>query len=313
VSQYGNSDTESPQLLTGGHALRAWTEAGGRAERAPLLWHARLRWHAHWFERFAALSEQRTATQPLPADPLFIVGLWRTGSTLLHTKLSAAIGFSAPLTWQCFRPATFMLERPPKNQSERRPMDQTEVTTLSPQEDEFAALLLGESSLYRAFIDPRRLEELTPLLWAWTLELSGCAAPLSARWESFLKGVIQQRPGTLLVKSPNHTFRLPWLAGRFPSARFLWLSRERDAVATSNRRLWSDMVQRYGLWRIRPAALEMFLNQAFEAHDALIEWARANLRDRVRFLSFEQLVRDPDATVAEVIGELGLVRAGRGA
>jgi len=283
VSQYGNSDTESPQLLTGGHALRAWTEAGGRAERAPLLWHARLRWHAHWFERFAALSEQRTATQPLPADPLFIVGLWRTGSTLLHTKLSAAIGFSAPLTWQCFRPATFMLERPPKNQSERRPMDQTEVTTLSPQEDEFAALLLGESSLYRAFIDPRRLEEL------------------------------QQRPGTLLVKSPNHTFRLPWLAGRFPSARFLWLSRERDAVATSNRRLWSDMVQRYGLWRIRPAALEMFLNQAFEAHDALIEWARANLRDRVRFLSFEQLVRDPDATVAEVIGELGLVRAGRGA
>jgi hypothetical protein len=43
-------------------------------------------------------------------------------------------------------------------------MDEGYIGTYSPQEDEFAALLLGEPSLYRAFIDPRRIDELTEML-----------------------------------------------------------------------------------------------------------------------------------------------------
>ena len=187
-------------------------------------------------------------------------------------------------------------------------MDEGYVGTYSPQEDEFASLLLGEPSLYRAFIDPRRIHELTEMLEQWPALLTTEVKPLSSRWETFLKAVIAQAPGPLLLKSPNHTFRLPWLAKRFPDAQFIWLTRATPDVLASNRRMWTAMMERYGLWRHDPAELETFLRTASRNHDALLDWARGALSDRIHFVTFEEVMNNRSNLASGLLERLGIPR-----
>jgi hypothetical protein len=154
-------------LFNGGDCLRAWIESGGPPARPVILRRFRLHWSAFWFERYASMTARKCSTAPLPSDPTFILGLWRTGSTILHRLLADATHWTTPRTWQCFRPADFLLAVPPRQRQVRRPMDEGYIETFSPQEDEFAALLLGEPSLYRVFIDPRRIDELIVHLEQW--------------------------------------------------------------------------------------------------------------------------------------------------
>jgi hypothetical protein len=294
-----------PVLFNGGDRLREWIEAGGSPERPTVLGGFRLRWSGFWFERYAAITARRCGSIALPHNPIFILGLWRTGSTVLHRLLTDATRWTTPRTWQCFRPADFLLAPPPRQRQVRRLTDDGHIGTFSPQEDEFAALLLGEPSLYRAFIDPRRFDELTGLLEQWRELLDAEVEPLSDRWETFLKAVFSLTPGRLILKSPNHTFRLPWLADRFPDAQFIWLTRPMPDVLASNRRMWTAMIERYGLWHHDPAALEAFLRTAIRNHDEILDWARSALSERVYVVPFQEVIKDGANLVSKVLGRLG--------
>jgi len=295
----------APVLLRGGEDLLQWIESGGPLDRRLAFQHLRQRWTAFWFERHAEITARRCEAVPLPARMVFIVGLWRTGSTALHHLLADATGWATPRTWQCFRPADFLLAPKPRGRQVSRPMDEGLIGTFTPQEDEFAALLIGERSLYRAFIDPRRLGELIELFNEWQISLDSTTRPLSERWETFLKAVSQSATGTLLLKSPNHTFRLPWLANRFPQGQFIWLIRSPQEVLTSNRRMWSSMIQRYGLWQADSQLLDHFLDSAIKSHDEIFEWAQAALGERIHVVQFEDVMGDAATVVSRILGSLG--------
>jgi hypothetical protein len=301
-----SEDQVRPVLFNGGVRLREWIEAGGSPARPTVLGGFRLRWSGFWFERYAAVTARKCGGTALPRNPIFIVGLWRTGSTVLHRLLADATQWTTPRTWQCFRPAAFLLAPPPRQRHVHRLTDDGHIGTFSPQEDEFAALLLGEPSLYRAFIDPRRLGELTNLLEQWREPSDTEVEPLSDRWETFLKGVASQAPvRRLLLKSPNHTFRLPWLADRFPDAQFIWLTRPVPDVLASNRRMWTAMIERYGLWHHDPAGLEAFLQAAIRNHDELLDWAHGALSERIHVVTFQEVIRDGPNLVSRLLGKLG--------
>jgi omega-hydroxy-beta-dihydromenaquinone-9 sulfotransferase len=294
-----------PVAFNGGVRLREWIEAGGSPARHPVLGGFQLRWSGYWFERHAEITARRCAKIALPADPVFILGLWRTGSTVLHNLLAEATAWTTPRTWQCFRPADFLLAPPPRERQVRRLTDDGHIGTFSPQEDEFAALLLGEPSLYRTFIDPRRIDEAIGLLERWRDGLKREVEPLSDRWETFLKAVISHAPGRLLLKSPNHTFRLPWLAEKFPNSQFIWLTRPVPEVLASNRRMWTAMIERYGRWHHDPAALDAFLRSAIRNHDELLDWARDALSERISVVTFQEVVHDGANLVSKHLSKLG--------
>jgi hypothetical protein len=180
-------------------------------------------------------------------------------------------------------------------------MDVGLIDTFSVQEDEFAALLLGETSTYRGFIDPRRFDELEIVLDEWRTCAKAVTPPLSARWETFLRGVLNDAPGRLLLKSPTHTFRLPWLATRFPKARFIWLTRPLPAVLESNRRMWTAMVERYGQWRLDTVKLDHFLHRAIQNHNEILDWARSTIPERLYMASFDEIVQDPANLIARIV------------
>ncbi len=274
-----------------------WIRAGGRSSRAGPAHALRLWWHAKWFEVNWGSSTRRLANAPLPEDPVFVMGLWRSGTTVLHELLAACGRWATPQTWQCFNPSTCFLSGPPSEDAvARRPMDEGRIATLGPQEDEFALLLLGEPSAYRGFIDPRRLRECGQLLW------SEAEGPL-LRWQDFLRGIAAASPGArLLLKSPNHTFRLPLLRSLFPRAQFIWIGRDTGEVLASNRRMWRAMMEIYALWDCPSHAIEEFLQDMVRACAAALGRCVEGMPpERMLWVDFEQLHAHPKEVLQRVL------------
>lgn len=268
-----------PALLRGGTRLARWTLAGGAAAHAPPAWRLQLRWQAWWFDKLWRQQTARiTATRP-GRDPVLVLGLWRSGTTLLHDRLSALPGLQAPLTWQCFSPSTFMLTGAPGGPPAaevRRPMDGGSIGPQSAQEDEFALLLLGARSLYCGFIDPRRLPALADdLFLAEGAEAQADGSDdWAADWLRFLAGVEAQGGGTRLVlKSPNHTLRLAALRRLMPDSPQVWIGRPLPEVWQSNLRMWQAMFAQYALWPCPPGVLEDFLARCVERYLAALAQA----------------------------------------
>jgi omega-hydroxy-beta-dihydromenaquinone-9 sulfotransferase len=289
------------QLLLGSRALADWILAGGRQPRRNFRNSARLKWHAYWFEQNWRTEVSRLAGSAAPADPVFVVGLWRSGTTALHELLAACGPWTTPRTWQCFRPSTCFLSDPPSRGAiAYRPMDAGRIETLGPQEDEFAILLLGEPSAYRGFIDPRRLRDCGERLW------SGNEGTLD-RWQHFLRGLAAGAPGSrLLLKSPNHTFRLPLLRKLFRGAQFVWIGRHTGEMLASNARMWRAMMDLYGLWDCPRGELEGFLADMVRAGaDALGRCLEEMPRERMLWVDFEQLRLQPRETLLGILKFVG--------
>jgi len=277
-------------VLPVGRETLGWIREGGRPTRAGALNRFLLRWQSLWFERNRALQRLLPPEPPLRSDPVFILGLWRSGTTYLHDLLGACPAMVSPTTAQCLNPSSFRLRAAPGGgRSVRRPMDALEVNTLSPQEDEFALLALGVPSVYRGFVDPRRLPELSRWLdpQTWTAERPGGWV---AQWTEFLAGVSAGRPGRLVLKSPGHTFRVNALAGLFPNASYIWLARDPLDTFLSNRKMWLAMFDCYGLWDCDRSQLDSFLCDAFrQASQCLLRAASLLPRERLAVVTFEQL------------------------
>src|SRR5205823_6071112 len=166
------------------------------------------------------------ANVQVPDDPLFIIGHWRTGTTLLHELLALDPRLRAPTNYECLVPNHFLLtERWLKGWTSftlprTRPPDQMQVTWDSPQEDEFALCNLGVPSPYARIAFPNE----GPQNAAY-LELDSLSQQECRRWErtllSFFKELTCARPGRLVLKSPTHTFRLPTLVRMFPRAKWI--------------------------------------------------------------------------------------------
>lgn len=285
--------------LFGGRALAEWIREGCPTERRVRGYLPRLWWHAFWFEHNWQTQVARLGDISLPEDPVFIVGLWRSGTTVFHEYLAAMTGWAAPRSWQCFNPSTCFLTRQPIEVSVQRPMDQGRIETRSPQEDEFALLLLGEPSLYRAFIDPRRLSECAERAW------NAGDVPLK-RWQTFLQGISLAANGArLLLKSPSHTFRLPLLHLLFPRAKFVWIARSPREVLPSNLKMWRAMLGRYALWGCPDGALERVLDDMLRACTCTLDRCIDEMpQEKMTWVDFDELRADPKKTLRRVLGFL---------
>ena len=274
-----------------------WMRKGGRPERGDWRLRFQIGWQTFWFERNLALQHRLPAVVFSGASPVFVLGLWRSGSTFLHELMGACPGMVFPATWQCMSPASFRFRSPPvAHGAVIRPMDGFAISAFSPQEDEFALLALGVPSLYRAFFDPRRLAELAYWLKpeSWVVD---SPKGWMGVWREFLGGVVDGKAGRLLLKSPGHTFRIQALVEAFPDASYVWLVRDPAELFLSNRKMWSSMFGRYALWNWSLPALDMFLQEAFVSAARCLDYATSALpQNRLAVVEFTQLVGNPAAT-----------------
>src|SRR5437879_2520647 len=103
---------------------------------------------------------KNVAIQP----PLFILGHWRNGTTLLHQLFAQDRRFAFPNSYQVSFPHTFLTTEAADSPlmsfflPRQRPMDNMEWALSSPQEDEFALCVSSLKSPCLAWVFPRQRE-----------------------------------------------------------------------------------------------------------------------------------------------------------
>ncbi len=312
----------------------SWHEAGlwmgcNFSGLARILWRNRFR--VHWsylpdclFDLLFSLMNsslggieqlvfaRRLKRVELADDPLFILGHWRTGTTLLHELLAMDPRHRCPTTFECFAPHHFLLsERLLKRWSgfvlpRNRPTDNMTMGWDRPQEDEFALCNLGVPSPYATIAFPNH-----PPQFQNYLELEEVSPSMRGRWRRtflhFLRKLTYKRPGRLVLKSPPHTFRLPMLCEMFPRAKFVHLVRDPYVVFMSTIRLWKSLYASHGYQKPNHEGLQEFVFQTFLRMHRRLDATRG-LVGPGRFcqLRYEDLIADPAGQMRALYERLDL-------
>jgi len=252
-----------------------------------------------------------------PPDPLFILGHWRSGTTLMHEMLMLDERFFCPSTYQCFAPGHFLLTESLVTSAlawimpSKRPMDDVSAGWHRPQEDEFALVNMGAPSPYRRMAFP-----MTSPATPEALDVTRLPPAALDRWkrslERFLRTLAVRDPRRAVLKSPPHTARMGVLAEMFPGAKFLHVVRDPFVVFPSTLRLWRSLHHVQSLQVDSGAALEAYVFAAFDEMYAAFDRDRQRLGpDRLHEIRYEDLVADPVGRMEEAYTRLALGDFGR--
>ena len=245
-------------------------------------------------------------------DPVFIIGHWRSGTTLLHELLSLDPQFYCPNTYQCFAPNHFLISEKwfskvfKKLIPEYRPMDNVRHGWSRPQEDEFALFMLGAPSPYRRIVFPA-----TNSVKPSGLDLELLNEVDRTRWKTamlhFMKMIHIRDSRRVVFKSPTHTARMKILLELFPDARFLHIVRNPLTVFPSTVRLWRALHQVHGLQIDNEEIHEPYILNTFDEMYAAFERDREKIpANRIHELRYEDLIDKPNETLERAYHELGL-------
>jgi omega-hydroxy-beta-dihydromenaquinone-9 sulfotransferase len=291
------------------------------ASRPPMSW-------SHWW-RIASVSAVsplnslsnlleslfcggRIARQQIEHPPIFILGHWRSGTTLLHNLMTLDPELTYPNLFQVMAPNNFLLTESWVTKLTRwtlpktRPMDNMAADWELPQEDEMALLLMTlmspylmlahqkDPSQFRRYFD---LTELTPREYqTW-----------HAAFLRFLKKLTIRKNKPIVLKSPSHTFRIPVLLKMFPEAKFVYIYRDPYAVFNSGVHLRRTLFLENGLGTPYYDSLEddvlQVYSQCFETYESTKHLIPPSHLHEVRF---EDLESDPLGQMKRVYEKIGL-------
>jgi hypothetical protein len=245
-------------------------------------------------------------------SPLFIIGHWRTGTTLLHELLTLDDHHTYPTTYQCFCPNHFLLTESCLSRvlgfflPSKRPMDNMPLAWNRPQEDEFALCNLGQPSPYLTIAFPNRGPQHREFF-----DLENVPPEALERWKAcllrFLRQVTFRNRKRIVLKSPTHTYRIKVLLDLFPDARFVHVVRNPYVVFPSTVNLWQSLYAHQALQHPTLKGLEDYVFDNFLHMYEKLEEARPWL-DSSRFyeLRYEDLVSHPVKHVRAIYEHLEL-------
>ena len=246
-------------------------------------------------------------------DPVFIVGVHRSGTTHLHNLLALDPQFRAPRLYQTMNPFGFLVSGwllfpfLAAFLPWRRPMDGVRFHVFSPQEEEFAVTGSCGLSPMWGMTFPRHWPHYDRYISTdpWTDRRR-------ARWKAvymnFVRCLVFRSARRPLLKSPYNTARVGVLRELFPRARFIHIARHPHDVYRSNVHLAR---QGHVVFQLQdPPQTDNYEIRFLENYHTMEEsWEReaATLPDRQRAdLRFEDLVADPLAQIEALYRELGL-------
>ena len=259
------------------------------------------------------LHKKRFAQVRLTEPPLFVLGYWRSGTTHLHNLLAQDTAqFNFPNTYQVVNPYTFLVSEAFNTKMfhgtthHRRAMDNMTVSFQTPQEDEFALLLMTLRSLYVGMSFPRHEAR-----YKKYLTFQGVPASEVAEWKEafllFLKKLTLNNPRALLLKSPTHTARIRLLLEMFPKARFVHIHRHPCQVYQSSLHTFDTMAWRTFLQKPDLDIVEDRLLEGYKSvYDAYFAERDLIPKGQLHEVSFDEVERDPIGATRSIYQGLNL-------
>lgn len=243
--------------------------------------------------------------------PIFIIGHWRTGSTLLHQLINLDPQFTTPTLVQTVIPDHLLFSTKyyvpilEKATPKSRPMDNVALAPHEPQEEEFALIRMGAQSPLEKLIFPS----------GEGYFLKGCEhnEPVGQQLEywkkyllTFFKKITLQTGKQIVSKNPYHTMRMEVLADMFPGAKFIHITRDPLIVVPSTIRMWNIVADQNSLkraWKKPTVAETSTVLKQYQDH---VAEASRKLDNPFTELHFEDLEKDPLASLKHIYAQLDL-------
>ncbi|MDX1963494.1 MAG: sulfotransferase [Pirellulales bacterium] len=254
-------------------------------------------------------SARISATQIQP--PLFVLGIWRSGTTHLHNLLAVDRRFATPNWYQVSYPHTFLTTEGIYSKAlgvlmpRQRMQDNMRFGLELPAEEEMALCILTRYSPMLGWVFPRNADRYNRYV-----SLRGVPETEIMAWKAALLGLVRkltykyQQP--LLLKSPSHTARIRLLLELFPDARFVHIHRHPYAVIRSTRHTVRRFHEFLSLQRTTLDADEWSISQYRNVYEAF--FAERDLIPPGRFyeVRYDKLDTDPLTTIRDIYSALGL-------
>lgn len=264
----------------------------------------------HWISRLC--FSRRIERRPMSGAPLFVLGHWRTGTTLLHELLTLDRRFAYPTLYECTFPQHFLLTETLMTRLTKRffpikrSQDDMMVTFSSPGEDEIGLAGLGAGSIYQASMFPSRTQERVAYLDL--LELPPAKLDHWKRvFQRHLRELDYRHGKPLVLKSPPHTARVKTLVSIFPEAKFVNIVRDPKVVFSSTLKMWNNLTRMLSLeligdWNVEDPLIENYRRM----HESLREARPLVPAGHFSDVRYEDLVRDPVGQMERIYQELEL-------
>jgi Sulfotransferase family len=265
----------------------------------------------------AAEVEQPAILEEQIAQPIFIAGLPRSGTTFLHRMMLEDPANRAPLVYETIYPCP-----PPSDQSDRRAAQVArQLRTFRALAPEFHGLHPLEAT------SPQECSEITahvfrslrfdtnyhiPSYRAWLEADPTGHVPAYQFHRRFLQHLQHQagpraNPPRWVMKCPDHLFALDAIRSVYPDARLVFVHRDPVKVLLSVARL-TEVLRRPFTRRLDPAEIgrEESLRWQDGTRRMIAVGDDAGLPAQVCHVHHLDLVSDPVSTVEQVYGHFGL-------
>lgn len=246
--------------------------------------------------------------------PIFIIGHWRSGTTLLHNLLTRDTQFGYVSLFQTLAPSAFLVGRRTLQPilalraPNTRPMDNVKIRMPYPSEEEFALAHLCPQSPYLGWYFPNDYSELFSRYGL----MENVSREDRDEWagtytELLVKATIAFQGRQLVLKNPMNTGRVRALLEVFPGAKFIHIHRNPYDVFRATLHLFRAVLKTVTLQEISEARIQEYvldfyprmLNAYWEQRGDIPAGDHVEMR-------YDDLVADPLAELERVYGELGL-------
>jgi hypothetical protein len=244
---------------------------------------------------------------------VFILGLWRSGTTHLHYMMARDSQFGYLNNHQAFTFNMSLLSLDRLNRilsifvPGRRPQDNVRVTLDDPAEEEQAFSTMSSHSSIHSFYFPKNQRYFNKYHL-----FNNISEVEKKRWQEdylfLLKNIsYYSKKRSLLLKNPHNTGRVKELLELFPDAKFIFIHRDPFTVYRSTKKLYMQMINSQMLQFVsRKEIEELILENNAKILDKYLAERELIPSGNLVEIGFKELENNPLGTMESMYNNLGL-------
>ncbi len=226
-----------------------------------------------WFELL--IYSRKVSKTQLPTSPVFILGHWRSGTTLLHNAMAQDKQFAFINTYHSvfvnqffgsrwlFKPLMRLL------MPQKRPADNVLLSTALPQEEGIALSNIDSFAFYNFFYFPQDWKVIYARFISGKSSSSTELEAYSRRYKKLIaQALLEYNRKEFISKFPPNTGSIKHLLKMFPDAKFIYIYRNPLKVFHSTLNFFETT---HEALKLQPFSRPDFEEMVFELYEMIIK------------------------------------------
>lgn len=246
--------------------------------------------------------------------PIFIVGFWRSGTTLLHNLLCQDPRSAYTCTFQTVFPNILLSQswwlKPIVNifLPKKRPYDNVSMDMDFPQEEDFGMMNIQPHTIYKFFLFPEDMEKIIrDELFTSKLPVNSVEHWKNTYLSMIAKAILNTKGKRYIGKNPCHLARIDLLLKMFPDAKFIFIHRHPYLVIESLYQFILSVFEGVKLQKIPPTfSREIIVNLYKTMMDQYFIEKGKIPRQNLFEISLEQFSKDIHGNLCQIYKQFEL-------